>query len=263
MYYQYLNIQSNLRFHFGFNIFLAIIVVFLISYSSSLYADTHQAAVIAIDIGHSAKKSGASSARGIGEFQFNQQIAQKLNTQLHAYGFKNSFIINPKGKNIKLKQRTAIAARNYADLFVSIHHDSMQPQFLSQWMYQGKQYRHGEKFKGYSLFISQKTAHKKANTRLAYHLADSLLNQQFIPSLHHAMPIKGEHRRLINRQRGIYAFPELAVLRTAKMPAILVECGVIINKDEELLLSDDAYQQKIAQSLADGIVAYLKNSKKM
>jgi N-acetylmuramoyl-L-alanine amidase len=37
---------------------------------------------------------------------------------------------------------------------------------------------------------------------------------------------------------------------------------VIINKDEELLLSDDAYQQKIAQSLADGIVAYLKNSKK-
>jgi len=259
MYYQYVNIQLNLRFNIGFTIFLLAISAFLSGYSSKLYADTHQTAIIAIDIGHSTKQSGASSARGVGEFQFNQAIAQKLNTQLHTYGFKNSFIINPKGKSIKLKQRTAIAARNYADLFVSIHHDSMQPQFLSQWTYEGKQYRHGEKFKGYSLFISQKTAHKKANTRLAYRIADSLLGQQFSPSVHHAMPIKGENRRLINRQRGIYAFPELALLRTAKMPAILVECGVIINKDEEVLLSNEAYQQKIAKTLADGIVAYLKN----
>lgn len=253
MYY----IRSTLRFNFSLNILLHSVLAGLILYSSSVYADTN--AIIAIDIGHSAKKSGASSARGVGEFQFNQKIAQKLNTQLHSYGFKNSFIINPEGKSLKLKQRTEIAQRNYADLFVSIHHDSMQPQFLSTWTYQGKQYRHGEKFKGYSLFISQKTSHKKENKHLATRIADSLLSQQLRPSLHHAMPIKGENRRLIDRQRGIYAFPELAVLRTAKMPAILVECGVIINKDEEVLLSDDAYQQKIAKALADGIVEYLKN----
>ena len=239
--------------------FLLSILLLLIPYSHALYAESQHTEIIAIDIGHSAKKSGASSARGVGEFQFNQKIAQKLNTQLQAYGFKNSFIINPEGKPIKLKQRTAIAHRNYADVFISIHHDSMQPQFLSPWTYKGKHYRHGEKFKGYSLFISQKTAKKKQNTRLAAAIADSLLQQHFSPSLHHAMPIKGENRRLINRKKGIYEFPELAVLRTAKIPAILVECGVIINKEEELLLSDDAYQQKIAQALADGIVTYLKN----
>ena len=113
-----------------------------------------------------------------------------------------------------------------------------------------------------SLFISQKTAHKKDNTRLAYHIADSLLKQKFSPSLHHAMPIKGENRRLINRQRGIYAFPELAVLRRATMPAILVECGVIINKDEEVLLADDAHQKKIVTALTEGIVEYLKTNNK-
>lgn len=243
------------------NLFLQGFLAVLILYSSPIYA-ADKNSVIAIDIGHSAKKVGASSARGIGEFKFNQTIAQKLLTQLHTYGFKNSFIINPEGRAIKLKQRTAIAHKKQAEVFISIHHDSMQPQFLSKWIYEGKTYRHGEKFKGYSLFISPQTAHKKANQRLATHIADHLLDQQLRPSLHHAMPIKGENRHLIDRQRGIYAFPELAVLRTATMPAILVECGIIINKDEELLLSDGAYQQKIAKSLADGIVTYLKNYNK-
>ncbi len=256
MYYQSIKINFLWRKRYFLSLFLTLIF----TYSNTIFADT--TAVIAIDIGHTQAKSGASSARGVGEFQFNQSIAKKLKAQLQQYGFKNSFIINPNGKAIKLKQRTAIAARHYADVFVSIHHDSMQPQFLSKWVYKDKSYRHGEKFKGYSLFISQKTKQKTQNTQLAHSIANYLLESKFKPSLHHAMPIKGENRRLIDRQQGIYEFPQLAVLRTAKMPAILVECGVIINKDEELLLSDEAYQQKLAKALADGIVTYLNKNNK-
>ena len=138
----------------------------------------------------------------------------------------------------------------------------MQLQFLTKWTVNGQAHLHGEKFKGYSLFISQKTSNSQHNTRLAFALANSLRQHEFSPSLHHAMPIKGENRRLINSARGIYEFPELAVLRTAKMPAILVECGIIVNKDEEQLLSTDHYQQKIVQALADGIATYFQKTSK-
>lgn len=239
-------------------IFLHIIIIGLSLYTFVAVADNK--AIIAIDIGHTLKKSGATSARGIGEFHFNQSIAIKLQDQLKAHGYKNVLVINPEGKDIKLKERTAYAHQHNAELFVSIHHDSMQMKFLSKWKYKGKEYLHGEKFKGYSLFISQKTKHKKENTLLAHAIADSMLKSDFVPTLHHAMPIKGENRKLIDKTKGIYAFPELAVLRTSKIPAILVECGVIINKDEEVLLSKKEYQEKISESLAKGIIHYLETN---
>lgn len=219
-------------------------------------ADYHS--VIAIDMGHTRNNYGSKSARGRGEFHFNQVIAKKLYAQLQQYGYKNTFIINPKGNNIKLRARTKVAQRRKADLFISIHHDSMQLRFLKKWKYKGKQLLHSERFKGFSLFISQKNQYKKQNLRLAHALAKNMLKNKFTPTLHHAMPIKGENRKLIDKRKGIYAFPQLAVLRTAKSPAILVECGVIVNKDEELLLRNNQYQNKISKALADGIVAYLK-----
>jgi N-acetylmuramoyl-L-alanine amidase len=235
-----------------------IVINYIVLYTlCSLSLSANESAVIAIDIGHTLEQAGATSARGISEFHFNKNIAEKLHAQLQQRGFKQAFIINPQGRPIKLQERTKLAKKKQADLFVSIHHDSMQLTFLKKWQVKGKDYLHSEKFKGYSLFISQKKRTSQRNTRLAYAIADSLLNNKFTPSLHHAIPIKGENRRLINSARGIYEFPELAVLRTAKMPAILVECGVIVNKDEEQLLSDTAYQQKIVNALADGIVTYL------
>jgi len=121
-----------------------------IALSLSFFAQTLMAnenAVIAIDIGHTLKNHGATSARGIGEFHFNQTIALKLQKQLKEQGYTNALIINPKGDNIKLKERTQFADDNNADVFISIHHDSAQEQFLKKWRYNGGEYLHGEKFK--------------------------------------------------------------------------------------------------------------------
>ncbi|MGV6809710.1 MAG: N-acetylmuramoyl-L-alanine amidase family protein [bacterium] len=215
--------------------------------------------VIAIDIGHSVKKVGATSARGVGEFFFNQRIAKKLKKALQAEGFEQAFLINPEGKPIKLKERTALAAEKNAAVFVSIHHDSMQMQFLQEWQYEGKTLLYSERFQGYSLFISPQNKYAAANRQLADELGMEFLRAGFIPTLHHAMPIKGENRTLLDKDKGIYAFPELAVLRTATMPAILVECGIILNRDEELKLNDPAYQNRIVQVLVQGIKQFLIN----
>jgi len=57
--------------------------------------------------------------------------------------------------------------------------------------------------------------------------------QGLTPTLHHAEPIKGENRELVNPDLGIYRFDDLIVLKSAAMPAVLLECGVIVNRSEE------------------------------
>jgi hypothetical protein len=47
----------------------------------------------------------------------------------------------------------------------------------------------------------------------------------FAPTLHH---VARDSRTIINNERGIYAFDDLVVLKTARMPAVLLECGVIV-----------------------------------
>ena len=79
------------------------------------------------------------------------------------------------------------------------------------------------------------------------------------PSLHHAEKIKGENREIVDTQRGIYRFDELAVLRSAPCPAVLIECGIIKNRSEELLLNQPFYQQKIITSVRKAISEFIGN----
>lgn len=56
---------------------------------------------------------------------------------------------------------------------------------------------------------------------------------------------------------GIEERPNLAVLRTSWMPAALVECGFMSTQSELALLIQPEYQARLAQGIADGILAYL------
>ena len=94
---------------------------------------------VAIDIGHSPSTVGAVSARGVPEYNFNRKMAQLLLAKLQQDNrFRGSFIVNETGDDLSLSSRPAIAERRGADLFLSIHHDSVYPEQLSQWVYQGK-----------------------------------------------------------------------------------------------------------------------------
>ena len=211
---------------------------------------------VAIDIGHSRLAQGSISARGIGEYEFNRAMANLLVEKLHKDDIVKAFVVEVAGTG--LEQRTQIAVEHHATLFISIHHDSVQPKYLSTWIYKGKAHHYSDKFHGFSLFVSEKAPHAKESLALAESIGTQLVTAGFVPTFHHAEKIPGENRVLLDQLRGIYSFDDLLVLKTANMPALLLESGVIVNRSEELLLEDTVSRARMVQAIAEGVEQFCK-----
>lgn len=208
---------------------------------------------VALDIGHGRTRPGATSARGVTEFSYNLALGRLARSALIAAGFSGTFLINEDGASIPLSRRPEIAREQGAALFIALHHDSVQPQYLSNWVFGGATRPYSDKFSGYGIFTSVSSPWAKLGLSFAEDLGRSLKAQGFRPSLHHAEPIPGESRVLLNPDLGIYRFDELAVLRGAKMPAVLLEAGVIVNRDEEKAIQDGPYHAKVAAALVSAV----------
>ena len=198
--------------------------------------------VIALDIGHSPLKGGAISARGVFEYEFNRRLVAELFAQLKSLGFTRSFVINPQGDEISLAHRSAEANEQKADLFLAIHHDSVKDKYLKNWETNGKTQKYCDDFHGYSIFISRKNPRAAESAEFAAKLGRALLDAGLTPTLHHA---EQEKRPITDKEKGIYAFDDLVVLKTAKMPAVLLECGVIVNRTEEEKLNNALYRKRL------------------
>ena len=213
---------------------------------------------VALDIGHSIKQPGAYSARGVGEYYFNRTIAEAVLRSLKQSGELEAFIINPQGKSISLAERTRQAANKRATLFLSIHHDSVQRRYVKEWKVDGKTHLYSDKFSGFPVFVSRKNRKFAQSQRLGRFLSEAMLARGFSPTLHHAEKIPGEGRNLLDKDLGLYEFEDLIVLKTAAMPAVLLECGVIINRSEETSLQKLEIQQRIADAATEAIIKFLR-----
>jgi N-acetylmuramoyl-L-alanine amidase len=224
------------------------------SLSSECWAADYK---IAIDIGHSRNIPGAISAKGVPEYHFNKRIGTLLyKNLLKDKRFKQSFIINETGDDISLYTRAAIANRQKADLFVSIHHDSVEPKDLSYWNYHGRSLSYCDKYTGYSIYYSEKNGNPLKSLIFSIVLGSEMLQHGFCPTLHHAEKFSGGDKDLIDRTRGIYKYNNLVVLKTTNMPAVLFECGIIKNEYEEIQLSNSKYQKRIVNALMGAIRKY-------
>jgi N-acetylmuramoyl-L-alanine amidase len=209
--------------------------------------------IVAIDVGHTRASPGAISVTGIPEYEFNLRIAKKLESMLQATGTIQAFLITSE-KPRTLPERTRIAASRNADLFVSIHHDSAQDKYLEEReAADGKTQRYTDKFSGYSIFVSHKNPRYEKSLDLARQIGRAMRRAKLKFATHHNEAIAGENRPIVDPEAGVYAFDDLVVLKTASMPAVLVECGVIVNPEEEKELLTDTRQVTITAAIARGI----------
>jgi N-acetylmuramoyl-L-alanine amidase len=213
------------------------------------------AASIAIDVGHYFEKPGVISARGITEFEYNQRLSRELAAALRKAGHR-TLLIGDDGLADNLGRRSPRAAG--MDLFISIHHDSVQPRFLSEWEHEGALLLYSDHFSGYSLFVSRLHAHTEASLECASAIGAAMRQAGFTPSRYHADPIVGESRPFADEGNGVHYFDNLAVLKTAGIPALLFEAGVLVNRDEELRMRDPAVRARIVKAIVEGAGACLK-----
>ncbi|WP_295408810.1 N-acetylmuramoyl-L-alanine amidase [uncultured Thiocystis sp.] len=218
--------------------------------------------LVAIDVGHTRHAPGAISARGVAEFEFNRTLANALDEALASEPGLQPVIINAPDFALGLTARVARAKALGAVLFVSIHHDSVQPSYLTP-VHQAGRIHHVSRYaSGYSLFVSQRQACCPVGSRhLAERLGEALQVAGYQASGHHAEDIPGERRRWIDPALGIYRFDGLAVLRQAAMPAVLIEAGVIVHPEQEVELASAAGQRRMARALAAGIIAWWRETR--
>jgi len=221
------------------------------------FALAEPACKVAVDIGHHRASPGATSARGETEYSFNAPLAGLVADALNRAGIA-AVLLNPAGDTVELRQRPADAAAAGATLFLSIHHDSVQDKYLSTWQWQGRDQSYSDLFSGYGLFVSAKNPDFERSQALAQAVGDQLLGLGLTPSLHHAEPIPGENRPLLDTRRGIYRYDDLIVLKYATMPALLIEAGIIVNRRDEPILADDAARRRFAGAVAEGVATYCR-----
>lgn len=210
---------------------------------------------VAIDIGHSKSEPGAISARGRYEFNFNDTFARELVEASQKKRTLKLFLVNPLGETLELTDRTKRAAAQRAELFVSIHHDSVQDKYLRSWEHDNTSQKFTTAFSGFSVFVSSLNREFDASRKLAELISTNWKALDLKQSLHHAEPVHGENRKLIRWDLGVYDAP-FAVLRSASMPAVLLELGVIANRDEEALLELPSHRQQLRVGLLDALERY-------
>jgi N-acetylmuramoyl-L-alanine amidase len=210
---------------------------------------------IILDVGHTAEAPGARSARNVVEFDFNLRLAKRIEERLKSEGFVETSLLVTEGKaKPSLWKRVAAANRSRAKLLLSIHHDSVPDSFLEEWDFEGTRSRFSDRFTGYSLFVSRRNPLFETSLKFGKLLGKQMKAQGLEYARQYTQAFMGRYRRkLLDKDAGIYRFDDLVVLRWARTPAVLLEAGSIINRDEELAMNSPERQDMISAAVAGAV----------
>lgn len=176
--------------------------------------------VVMLDPGHGGESTGASYS-GVAEKDLNLAIAQKAAAFLAEAGV-DVRMTRTDDRDVGLYERTDLAAQAEAALFVSVHCNASLTHSDAMGVYTAAYEEGGESWRMAEALRTSVTAAAGAG------------------------------------DMGTEARPDLAVLRTASMPAVLVECGYMSTPEELSLLAWPEYQTRLARGIADGILACLE-----
>jgi N-acetylmuramoyl-L-alanine amidase len=224
---------------------------------------TKQVNLVVIDAGHGGIDPGAVGKKGLYEKDVNLAISKMLKDIIEDSLKIRVMLTRDRDAYLSLKERTNVANRNAADLFVSIHcnahlrgpaRSGFETYFLSD--AKTSEERAVEALENASLKFDNLVMPNDDLGFILYDLAQSAFldesnhlaeNIQVSAEKHLEIPSRGV------KQAGFY------VLHGAFMPAVLVECAFISNPDEEKLLRQKHFQKQLAFSVYRGIKNYIED----
>ncbi|PAB58256.1 N-acetylmuramoyl-L-alanine amidase CwlD [Anaeromicrobium sediminis] len=190
--------------------------------------------VIILDAGHGGIDGGAVGKNGTTESKVNLQIALRLRELLEEQGiiviltrdedvglYSDSGTIRKK-KNEDLRERRKMMNGNNADLFISIHMNSFPE----------------SKYYGAQTFYPENSEESELLAKYIQEQLKKVLNNK--------------NHREAKCKKDVY------ILKECSIPTVLVECGFLSNSQEEKLLLNNTYQEKVAWAMYVGILKYFE-----
>ena len=222
--------------------------------------------VIAVDAGHGGEDPGAISKRGLQEKDVSLAIARKLAALINTQPGMKAVLTRDGDYYIGLRERTVKARQAQADMFVSVHCNAYKDTSL----------------RGSAVYVlsnrgatsehARWLAHKENSADLVgglelngrdNELAAVLIDLSQASSMEASFDVGS---RVLKSLGGINTLQKaevqqagFMVLKSPDIPSVLVETAFITNEQDEKLLRDRAYHDKIARSLLEGIQGYFKS----
>jgi N-acetylmuramoyl-L-alanine amidase len=220
---------------------------------------------IVIDAGHGGHDPGASG-NGVNEAELTLDVAQRLQKLLDKQPGIEVVMTRDDDTFIPLQERTAIANREGADLFLSIHANaSRNPQArgIETYFLNFATNREAEAVAARENAGSGQTMHNLPDIVKAIALNNKINeSRDFADIVQKSMMHRLTAKSKLVRDLGVKQAP-FVVLIGASMPSVLAEISFLTNKQEGVLLKTSAYRQQIAQALFDAVVSYQGDLKKM
>lgn len=221
--------------------------------------------VIMIDAGHGGRDPGAISPRGIKEKDITLSIAKTLASIFNQTGRYDVLLTRDDDRFLKLNDRVKIARQAKADLFISIHADSVG----------------NDRTRGASVYTLSNKASDSQTAMLAAreNSADLIggLDLDVEDKTVSAILIDLSMRETMNRSKGLagnvvaglraggvetlkgsHRYAGFAVLKAPDIPSILIETGFVSNEDEARTLLNAEHQTQIGEALLQGVDRYFK-----
>jgi N-acetylmuramoyl-L-alanine amidase len=218
---------------------------------------------IVLDAGHGGHDPGAR-ANGIAEAELVLDVTLRLRELLEKQPGIEVTLTRSTDEFIPLEERTAIANRNGADLFLSIHANaSRNPRArgIETYFLNFASNPEAEAVAARENSASGRTMHSLPEIVRAIALNNKIdESRDFAEMVQKSMVRRLAARNKLVRDLGVKQAP-FVVLIGAGMPSVLAEISFVTNKQEGALLKTAAYRQQIAESLFDAVVRYQRSLK--
>ncbi len=217
---------------------------------------------IVIDAGHGGKDPGALGPNGVQEKDLTLILSKQLAKRLKQEGF-TVYLTRESDVFIPLEERTAFANKKKADLFVSVHLNSLSDQSAAG-------------IETYFLNLTtdssaievaarENSTTSKSISDLQLIINDLMLNSKinescrFANSIHKCVVSGLVNNGYRGKDYGVKQAP-FYVLLGARMPSVLIELGFLTNSMDSTLLQSEEHQSTLIDGIAKGINKYIMNT---
>jgi N-acetylmuramoyl-L-alanine amidase len=227
---------------------------------------------IVIDPGHGGVDTGAEGAVGA-EKEIVLAVARELNRELLATGRYRVVMTRTSDVFVSLDRRLKLSQEHRAQLFISLHTDSLEKRelagairgatiyTLSQRASDEQARRLADKENAVDLLAGAQLAAERAEDDVKTILYDLLARETDGLSLNFRHLMLKHMRNRIRLSREPQRGANFAVLRQAETPAVLIELGFISHAEEEKLMRSHEWQRQIAAAITAAVGDYFSKRK--